>query len=564
MSQSLEVKNLTAGFTQEKGESIVLHDINLRVEPGKTLAIVGESGSGKSVTSLHIMQLLDKQVAFIKNGQISLGKTILSEQENLGKIRGGTIAMVFQEPMTALNPTMKCGKQVAEMLRLHEGSNRSEAKSRVIELFNQVQLPDAERAYQSYPHELSGGQKQRVVIAMAISCNPQFLIADEPTTALDVTVQHSILSLLKSLQQNHGMGMIFITHDLGVVGDIADEVCVMYQGKVVESGPAAQVLRTPQHSYTKGLLACRPPLNARPKRLPTVESVLENGGAIPPFEEENHDERQNRIQRISEQKPLLLVQNATKTFVSSGFLSKNEKKVTAVDSVTFEVYPGEVFGLVGESGCGKTTLSRMLVGLIEPTSGNIEYHQQSLASIRSTGHAALSRMVQIIFQDPYSSLNPRLTVGEAISEPMKAHNIISGKSGREARTFELLDLVGLSKEAYSRYPHEFSGGQRQRIGIARALALEPTFLICDESVSALDVSVQAQILNLLNDLKEKLNLTLLFISHDLSVVKYMSDRVMVMNQGRIEEIQEADALFENPSSDYTRRLIEAIPGRQLR
>lgn len=563
MSTSLEVRNLTAGFVQEHGNSIVLQEVSLRVEAGKTLAIVGESGSGKSVTSMHIMQLLDKKTAFIEKGEISLGNTILSDKDDLGKIRGSQIAMVFQEPMTALNPTITCGKQVAEMLRLHEGLSKSDAKEAVLDLFDQVKIPDPDRTYSSYPHELSGGQKQRVVIAMAISCKPEFLIADEPTTALDVTVQHSILDLLKNLQTVHGMGMIFITHDLAVVSDIADEVCVMYQGSIVESGTVENVLNHPQHPYTKGLLACRPPLHERPKRLPTISSVLENGGIIPEIEVESRAERESRIQGISAQKPLLLVENVTKTFISSGLLAKNRKKVTAVDSVSFEVYPGEVFGLVGESGCGKTTLSRLLVGLIEKTTGSVTLKGKSIEEYQSLGRATLSRLVQIIFQDPYSSLNPRLTVGEAISEPLIAHGIIKSKAQREERTLELLDVVGLPVNAFTRYPHEFSGGQRQRIGIARALAMEPEFLICDESVSALDVSVQAQILNLLNDLKERLNLTLLFISHDLSVVKYMSDRIMVMNQGKIEEIQEADDLFASPKSDYTRTLINSIPGAGL-
>ena len=558
---SLEIQNLTAGFRNDGAESIVLKDISLKVSSGQTLAIVGESGSGKSVTSMHIMQLLDKNSAFIREGKITFGEARISELSNLGKIRGGSIAMVFQEPMTALNPTMACGKQVSEMLRLHTKMNKSEAKDRTLELFKQVEIPDPERTYSAYPHELSGGQKQRVVIAMAISCEPAFLIADEPTTALDVTVQDAILKLLNNLQREHNMGMIFITHDLAVVSDIADHVCVMYKGEIVETGTADNVLKSPKHPYTQGLLACRPPLNSRPHRLPTVASIVQQEKIDSHIE--TIAERSDRLTSINQSPTVMHVKGLSKTFNPKGLFSKSKKLVHAVSDVSFSIRQGETFGLVGESGCGKTTLSRMLVGLIPLSSGTIEYGDQSLEQLVNAKTGALARIVQIIFQDPYSSLNPRLTVGEAIMEPMKVHKTVLGKMGRHGRTVELLELVGLDDSAMARYPHEFSGGQRQRIGIARALAVEPQILICDESVSALDVSVQAQILNLLNDLKEQLNLSLLFISHDLSVVKYMSDHIMVMNQGEIEEIGEADDLFANPNSAYTKRLIDSIPGKAL-
>lgn len=558
---TLEVDKLTAGFLVDGKESIVLQNISLSVSSGETLAIVGESGSGKSVTSMHIMQLLDKRSAFISEGKISFGSEVISENPDLGKMRGAQIAMVFQEPMTALNPTMSCGKQVSEMLRLHENLSKSEAKTRVLELFALVEIPEPKRAFVSFPHELSGGQKQRVVIAMAISCNPSFLIADEPTTALDVTVQAAILQLLKKLQVDKGMGMIFITHDLAVVADIADQVCVMYRGKIVETGKAKSVLQSPQHSYTKGLLACRPPSHTRPHRLPTVDSVMNNETVASHVEAP--EDRRKRLESLDFQTSVLEVKNLTKIFNSSGLFSKGKISVRAVDDVSFTIRKGETFGLVGESGCGKTTLSRMLVGLIAASSGSVTYGQKCLEDLVAEKRGALARVVQIIFQDPYSSLNPRLTIGEAIMEPMKVHNTVASSAARNQRAAELLQLVGLDEQAMSRYPHEFSGGQRQRIGIARALAVEPQILLCDESVSALDVSVQAQILNLLNDLKEKLGLSLLFISHDLSVVKYMSDRIMVMNKGRIEEIGEADSLFAKPTREYTQKLIDAIPGQAL-
>ena len=558
---TLEIQNLTAGFRSEGAESIVLKDISLKVSSGQTLAIVGESGSGKSVTSMHIMQLLDKNSAFIREGKINFGETRISQLGDLGKIRGGSIAMVFQEPMTALNPTMSCGKQVSEMLRLHTDMRKSEAKDRTLELFNQVEIPDPKRAYSAYPHELSGGQKQRVVIAMAISCEPAFLIADEPTTALDVTVQDAILKLLNNLQREHNMGMIFITHDLAVVSDIADYVCVMYKGEIVETGSAYNVLKSPKHAYTQGLLACRPPLNSRPHRLPTVASIVNQEKIDSHIE--TIVERADRLTSINQSPTVIQVKVLSKIFTPESLFSKSKKVVHAVSDVSFSIHQGETFGLVGESGCGKTTLSRLLVGLIPLSSGTIKYGDQSLEQLVNAKTGALARIVQIIFQDPYSSLNPRLTVGEAIMEPMKVHQTVLGKKEQYGRAVELLELVGLDDSAMSRYPHEFSGGQRQRIGIARALAVEPQILICDESVSALDVSVQAQILNLLNDLKEQLNLSLLFISHDLSVVKYMSDRIMVMNQGKIEEIGEADDLFANPNSAYTQKLIDSIPGKDL-
>lgn len=550
----ITVDSLNAGFRGEPDVKI-LHDVSLAVQKGKTLAVVGESGSGKSVTSMHVMQLLDKKTAFIQSGTIQFNGQDIPQltDDDLEKIRGQQIAMIFQEPMTALNSIMRCGKQVVEMIQWHEQVTAKEAKERVISLFTKVKLPDPERAFQSFPHELSGGQKQRVVIAMAISCNPSVLIADEPTTALDVSVQKSILDLLKSLQKEGDLALIFITHDLGVVAEIADEICVMRRGEVVEFGDAQKILKNPQHLYTQGLLACRPPLNQRPLRLPTVEQIVSGAGQNTPYE--NPKQRKLRQENIQSKNPLLEVKELSKTYAS-----KRSAPVHAVDAVSFKVYPGETFGLVGESGCGKTTLSRMILNLIKPSSGEVLFEGKRIDTLSRREMKAIRSRLQIVFQDPYSALNPSQTIGNAITEAMQIHQPEKRKEERKNLSLELLKKVGLDDSAFSKYPHEFSGGQRQRIVIARALAVNPSIIICDESVSALDVSVQAQVLNLLNDLKEEYGLTLIFISHDLSVVKYMSDRIMVMNQGKVEEIQEADRLFHFPSSPYTDKLIQSIPG----
>ncbi len=566
----LQIKNLVTTFTTGKEVTTAIKGVSFDVAEGETVGIVGESGSGKSVTSLSIMGLLPAvgkvssgEIIYKKSEGIEVDLTKLSEKE-MQKYRGNDIAMIFQEPMTSLNPVHKCGDQVAEIIQLHKKCSVKEAKKQVIELFKKVELPRPQDIYTSYPHQLSGGQKQRVMIAMAISCNPRVLIADEPTTALDVTVQKTILQLLKNLQQEYGMGLIFITHDLGVVAEIADKVVVMYKGDIVEQGTAKQLFNNPQHPYTKGLLACRPPLNYRLKKLPTVADFLNDESLeMKAYHNQwklNDSDTSARQKLLFAQEPLLHVNDLQTYFpIQKGIFSKVKEYVKAVDTVNFNVFPGETMGLVGESGCGKTTLSRTILRLNKPTAGEIIYKGQDIAQLEGEELRKLRKEIQIIFQDPYSSLNPRLTIGEAIVEPMLVHNISGTKTQHKEKVKALLERVGLSGDFYNRYPHEFSGGQRQRIGIARALALEPEFIIADESVSALDVSVQAQVLNLLNELKEEFGLTYIFISHDLSVVKFMSDRMIVMNKGKIEESGLADEVYNHPKKEYTKHLIEAIP-----
>ncbi len=575
----LDVVSLTTSFSADKKVKPAVNGISFRLNKGEILAIVGESGSGKSVTSLSAMGLIKKpgkisqesQIIFHQDEQTTVNFTSLADHE-MRTYRGNRIAMIFQEPMTSLNPVFKCGDQVAEALILHLGLSKKAAKERTIELFKEVLLPRPEAIYESYPHQISGGQKQRVMIAMAISCNPDILIADEPTTALDVTVQKSILELLKSLQIKHGMGIIFITHDLGVVAEIADRVVVMYRGDIVEEGEVDQVFNFPKHAYTKGLLACRPPMDKILSKLPTVRDFLEvdeSGQMIQRASSVNDIinslvissvERNQHQQNLYSQDPLLQIKNLSVHYpVKKSWLGGTKEVLKAVDDLSFDVYPGETLGLVGESGCGKTTLGRAILQLIKPTAGAVIYKGNDLCQLENKSMRTYRKELQIIFQDPYSSLNPRMTIGAAIKEPMDVHGIgVDGKM-RKQKVEELLEKVGLSAEMYNRYPHEFSGGQRQRVCIARALAVNPRFIICDESVSALDVSVQAQVLNLLNDLKKDFGFTYIFISHDLSVVKYMSDRMIVMNQGKIEEMGLAEAIYENPEKEYTKRLIDAIP-----
>jgi peptide/nickel transport system ATP-binding protein len=569
----LKVNHLFTSFHQNGIVTHAVNDISFHVAKGKTLGIVGESGSGKSVTSMSIMRLLDKNVQI--RGEIlwqdnEIEKNLLNLNDaEIRKIRGRQISMIFQEPMTSLNPVFKCGHQVAEALQLHLNLSKKEAKERTIELFNEVLLPRPESIFDTYPHQISGGQKQRVMIAMAISCNPKLLIADEPTTALDVTVQKSILALLRKLREKHQMSMIFITHDLGVISELADDVLVMYRGKQMEYAPVKEIFSNPQHPYTKSLLACRPPLNTRPQRLPVVADFLEVGenGELKAVEKHREiklvekEERVKMHEKLYRQPPILKIENLEVTFTrTKGVFSLKKEVVKAVDNISFEVYPGETFGLVGESGCGKTTLGRSILRLIEFQSGKVFFQGMNLADLSAEEMRKTRQHLQIIFQDPYSSLNPRRTVGEAIMEPMAVHGLYSGQKEREQKAKELLQKVGLLEEHFYRYPHQFSGGQRQRVCIARTLSVQPRFIICDESVSALDVSVQAQVLNLLNDLKKDFGLSYIFISHDLSVVKYMCDRMMVMNKGKLVELGESDALYQNPQSEYTRNLIEAIPG----
>ena len=575
----LQVRNLTTIFTsEEEGQTKAVKGVSFDLAKGETLGIVGESGSGKSVTSLSIMRLVPSPPGKITEGQIlysGRGEAVdllqLPEKQ-MRTYRGNDIAMIFQEPMTSLNPVYTCGDQVMEAIRLHQRVGKREARERTLELFNEVQLPRPEKMLDSYPHQLSGGQKQRVMIAMALSCNPQVLIADEPTTALDVTVQATILDLIARLQEQRGMSVIFITHDLGVVAEIADRTLVMYRGDIVEQGRTMDLFHRPQHAYTKGLLACRPPLEKRLQYLPVMSDFIRTSeeGEMQAKDlsvaemhrqlEVKPQEREVRKQRLYAQEPLLQVE-ALKTWfpIRKGIFGRVSGYVKAVDDVWFDVFPGETLGLVGESGCGKTTLGRTILRLIEPTGGRVTFEGRDLFALSDSQMRRMRKELQIIFQDPYSSLNPRLTIGSAIQEPMYVHGLHGSKRQRREKVMELLERVGLEPRHYNRYPHEFSGGQRQRICIARALAVEPRFIICDESVSALDVSVQAQVLNLLNELQHDFGLTYIFISHDLSVVKFMSDRMVVMNQGKIEELGDAEDIYNHPQREYTQRLIAAIP-----
>ena len=548
---------MTVSFDGRK----VVDGVSYTLRRGRTMGIVGESGSGKSVSTMAIMGLLPTgkhcqvggSIRFFGNGDG--GEELVGKNEDeMRSFRGNRIAMIFQEPMTSLNPVQKCGAQVVEMLQLHEHVDYDEARRRTLELFNEVLLPRPEQIFDSYPHEISGGQKQRVMIAMALINHPDIVIADEPTTALDVTVQKTILQLLRQLQQKHDIAVIFITHDLGVIAQVADEIVVMYHGKIVEQGEAYPILHAPQHPYTKGLLACRPPLQGRPKRLPTVEDFMQGDhrSAI--------EERQKSGGDREKETPLLSVRHLDVTYtLEKSIFGKPLKQLKAVDDISFDVYRGETLGLVGESGCGKTTLGRALLRLVEQSSGQVVFDGRRLDSLSRSEMRQLRRRMQIIFQDPYSSLNPRLTVGQTLMEPLVSHRLLSDNNARRTKVLDLMERVGLSPDWIDRYPHEFSGGQRQRICIARALVLNPELVICDESVSALDVSVQAQVLNLLNELKEQFNYTYIFISHDLSVVHFLSDRIMVMRQGRLVELDDADRLFQHPTDNYTKTLLDAIP-----
>lgn len=559
MSQPiLHIQNLEIAFQQEKVFVPVIHKISYELFPNEILGIVGESGSGKSVSSLAIMGLLPKNISKITNGSIVLeGENITTlDAKSFQKIRGKKIAMIFQEPMSSLNPSMKCGAQVAEILKQHTNLSKKEITTEVLSLFEKVKLPQPEVIFNKYPHEISGGQKQRVMIAMAIACKPQILIADEPTTALDVTVQKEIILLLKEIQQETQMSILFISHDLALVSEIANRVLVMYKGEIVEQGTIAEVFKNPTHTYTKALISSRPSLDVRLKRLPTIQDFLTEKV---PSEMVTSDERTAFHLKIYAEKPLLEVINVEKEYLSRAGILGKTKSFKAVNDVSFKLYEGETLGLVGESGCGKSTLGNAILQLDKATAGTILYRGQDITKLDGSELRKLRREIQIIFQDPYSSLNPRIPVGKAIMEPMQVHKLYTSDKECKAKTIEILERVGLGAEHFNRYPHEFSGGQRQRIGIARTIALQPKLIVCDESVSALDISVQAQVLNLLNELKENFGFTYIFISHDLSVVKYMSDQVLVMNKGKIEEIDDADEIYSNPKTEYTKKLIAAIP-----
>jgi len=561
----LSIRNLCVDFTSSSGNQRAVDSLNLDLNKSEILAIVGESGSGKSVTALSILRLLSGSGVSYPSGQLLFydenkeTDLLRLPEEQLQQIRGQKIAMIFQEPMTALNPVFTCGDQVAEAIRRHYNLDEKAVWEKVVALFKQVQLPHPEKIGLRYPHQLSGGQKQRVMIAMAMSCNPSLLICDEPTTALDVTVQKNILRLIKELQLEHQMAVIFITHDLGVVAEIADRVAVLYRGKLLEEGKVQQIFQQPAHPYTKALLACRPLLHPKGKRLPVVSDFMDEHLAEKkwvPTEQPVSNPVSSTMNH-----PLLEVKDLCVWYpVRKNFLGKPVEFMKAVDRVSFTVQEGETLGLVGESGCGKTTIGRAILGLNPVTSGSIHYKGHDLTHATTRQRMPFRRDMQLIFQDPYSSLNPRITIGEAIGEPLLVHGLVKNQQEKKDCVIDLLEKVQLGAAHYHRYPHEFSGGQRQRIVIARALALKPSFIVCDESVSALDVSVQAQVLNLLNDLKQAFSFTAIFISHDLSVVKYISDRIMVMKAGKIEESGPAETVYYQPKKEYTRQLIAAIPG----
>ena len=568
-SPLLSIHNLTMSFVHDGQKNTVLQDISLEVGKGEVLGIVGESGSGKTLLSLATMQLLpngaqiDKgQILFRNNGLTDMLKC---DEKKLQKIRGRDISIIFQEPMSSLNPTHKCGRQVEEIIRQHHPhKSQASIKQEVLSLFQKVKLPDIERLYDSYIHQLSGGQLQRIMIAMAIANKPSLIIADEPTTALDVTVQQSIIELLIDLKNESGCSIIFISHDLGVIKKIADRVVVLQKGILVEQGFTYQVFHEPKHLYTKGLIACRPPLGHRMKKLPTVRDFIttpeEDQAQMLANMRMSKDEYIIKSEKVAQSKVLLKATNICKYFpAKKSFFGKVLQYTKAVDNVSFEIRQGETLGLVGESGCGKSTLGRTILKLIDPTSGKVEFNGQDVFSMGSSDLKKMRKDFQIIFQDPYSSLNPKMKIGDAVMEPMTIQNIFNTQAQRKDKVIELLEIVGMNADHYGRYPHQFSGGQRQRINIARTLSLNPKFIVCDESVSALDVSVQAQVLNLLSDLKKKFGLSYLFISHDISVIKHISDNVIVMKNGVIVEKGDAESIYHNPKQEYTQRLIEAVP-----
>lgn len=557
----IQIKNLSIEFQTDEASVKAVKNISFNIPAGKTVGLVGESGSGKSVTSLAVMRLIPNPPGRITSGEILFeGQDLLKIPEaQMRKVRGNKISMIFQEPMTSLNPVFTVGDQISETLILHQKMTKQQALEKSIDLLKQVGIPNPQERVKSYPHELSGGQRQRVMIAIAIACEPDLLIADEPTTALDVTIQKQILDLLADLQKKYGMSILFITHDLGVIADIADEVVVMYRGDIVERGRTQEIFAAPKHPYTKGLLACRPSLESNPRRLPVVSDFMTSDGKE--RSDIQHTKVKKETRKVSEKQNVLLeIKNVRKHFpMKTSFFGRVQTWVKAVDDVSLTVRKGRTLGLVGESGCGKTTLGRTILRLIEPTDGEIVYDGTDITKVDRETMRAMRRRMQIVFQDPYASLNPRMTVGSAIMEPMIIHNLGANRSERLDMAADLMKRVGLEPSMLGRYPHEFSGGQRQRVCIARALAVKPEFIICDESVSALDVSIQAQILNLLLDLQDEFHLTYVFISHDLAVVKFVADEVAVMYNGRVVELNDAVGIYENPQHDYTKKLLGAIP-----
>jgi len=574
MNPLLKIEDLSLEFRRDTQWNPILHHINLSLNVGEVLGIVGESGSGKSVTALSVMQLLNPKTVRYPSGKILFHENnddknppldILKASESaMQALRGNQIGMIFQEPMTSLNPVLRCGEQITEQIILHKHTTQKEAKEQVLNLFEEVMLPRPSQIFDSYPHELSGGQKQRIMIAMAMSCNPKLLIADEPTTALDVTIQKNILELIRSLQQKHGMSVLFITHDLGVMAEVADRTIVMYKGNIVEENSVRDIFQNPKNPYTKQLIACRPSMQQRLKKLPQVSDFSGNDdNAVQDILSKlsvKPEERKAAHAKLYASDKIITIKNLNKVYkLRKRKLFEKQQFLHALKDINLDIYEGETLGLVGESGCGKTTLGRTLLRLIEPSSGEVCFRGKNLVRLSSSELQEMRKDLQIILQDPYSSLNQRLTIGEALMEPMRVHGILHNDKERKKRVIELLERISLNESHFYRYPHEFSGGQRQRISIARALSVNPKFIICDESVSALDVSVQAQVLNLLNELKDEFHFTYIFISHDLSVVKFMADRIAVMQQGAIVEIGEADSLCNHPQTAYTQKLINSIP-----
>ena len=550
----LQVEDLSISFQ----ERLLINRFSFVINYNEILAIVGESGSGKSLTALSIAGLLFQTPLTVSSQKMKLSGQELSylSQKDWQTVRGRNLGMVFQEPQSSLNPSMRCGPQVMERMQQSKIGKPQDYSYKVLETFDKVQLPQPERIFKAYPHELSGGQKQRVMIAMALIGSPKLMIADEPTTALDVTVQKEILNLIKGQQKAHKMSVLFISHDLSLVAHFADRVLVIHQGRLVESGTVADIFKNPKDPYTQALLYARPKPDKRLKRLPTVADFSEKHKS---FKSISKATRAKKHQEIYSQNPLLEVEGLLKEYPMTRHWFKKNQSFKAVNEVSFDLYPGETLGLVGESGCGKSTITRAIVNLDTPTGGDIRYKGRSILGLNPKELRDLRKQIQLVFQDPYAALHPLKYIGDAVAEPLYVHGLVKGKDAQKQRVLQLFEQVGLGAELYHRYPHQMSGGQRQRVVIARALATEPQLLLLDESVAALDISVQAQVLNLLNDLKEKLKLSYLFISHDLNLVKYMADRILVMQKGILVEEGEADELYFHPQQPYTKELIKALP-----